>query len=262
MRVIIKQILVMSIVFSIVLFCFQSNLVIADPLQEIKFMTEDFKPFNMQLEGEDPSGIAVDLLLLMMKKANAPIKAADIKKLPWKRGYMLIQRDEGTALFSMARTEERENLFKWVGPFAHTKTGAVGLKKNKIKITQMEDLKKYKMGVIGGDIGEMLARKKIGIPDENIQIVFDVKSNLLKLQKGRIHFFMYEFNAADVQIRAHGMDTGDFEKSYAVIDAQLYFAFHRNTDDSIITRLQNALDEIKAEGILNNITLKYYGGMN
>lgn len=82
-----------------------------------KIMTEEYPPFNFT-EGGKLTGLSTEVVLQLAKNVGHP---NDIEMLPWARAYGLIQQNEGLILFSMTRTEERENMFKWVGPVASNK---------------------------------------------------------------------------------------------------------------------------------------------
>ena len=87
----------------------------ADSVPQFTIYTEDYKPYNFEKDGKI-QGIAVELLTQMLEKVGSSQAVADIKLVPWARGYNAVQKNEKTILFSTARTEEREDLFKWVCP--------------------------------------------------------------------------------------------------------------------------------------------------
>lgn len=84
-------------------------------ISKISFYTEEYPPFNFSENGKD-KGILVDFLLDVLKNSNATISREDIKIVPWAFGYRHTEKQKNVCLFGMARTANRENLFKWVGP--------------------------------------------------------------------------------------------------------------------------------------------------
>ena len=84
-----------------------------------------------------------------------------IKVYPWTRALKMVDKKKHTAIFSMLRTPERENKYKWVGPLTSMKL--VFFKKNGSPITlkTREDAKKVaKVGVTKGVANyEMLSKQ-------------------------------------------------------------------------------------------------------
>ncbi|MBL7176955.1 MAG: transporter substrate-binding domain-containing protein [Desulfobacteraceae bacterium] len=98
-----------------VFFLTMYSLATADAVPKFTIYTENYKPYNFEKDGKI-QGIAVELLTQMLEKAGSSQTLADIKLVPWARGYDAVQKNEKTLLFSITRTEEREDLFKWVCP--------------------------------------------------------------------------------------------------------------------------------------------------
>jgi polar amino acid transport system substrate-binding protein len=162
-------------------------------------------------------------------------------------------------LFSTTRTEQREKLFKWVGPITTTNIGIIAPKSKHLKINKIEDLKKYKIGAVLKDIGEQLLLSN-GIPKANIKSIGGknpVVLNFQKMGKGRIDAFAYETNVAMYGAKSYQIDSNDFEVVYILKKGELYYAFNKNTDDTIIKKYQKALDTIKQNGTYNKILKKY-----
>jgi len=54
-----------------------------------------------------------------------------------------------------------------------------------------------------------------------------------------------------------GLDVNEYEVVYSLSKAKLYYAFHINTSDELISSLQKALDTIKNEGKYQKV-LNFY----
>lgn len=55
------------------------------------------------------------------------------------------------------------------------------------------------------------------------------------------------------EIETNGYDLDDFETIYTLKVGDLYIAFHRETPESIIGRIQSTLDKTKADGTFDSI---------
>lgn len=83
--------------------------VFAEP---IRVVTEDLAPLNY-LEGDQLKGSAVTKVKKVLN--DLEYEADIIQVLPWNRAYDMALHEKNVLIFSMARFEKRENLFRWIG---------------------------------------------------------------------------------------------------------------------------------------------------
>lgn len=218
--------------------------VVADPIGDLVFLTENYAPFNFSKDGK-VQGTSVELLLKIFEQAGSSMTVENIKVLPWARGYGLAQNKENTVLFSTTRTETREDMFKWVGPIEPTRISVIAKKKRNIKINSFDDLSAYKIGAVREDIGELLL-KKIGVPISKIQQINSSKNAAKMLIADRIDIWAYEKSVAFWNLSAEGQSLDDFESVFVLEESELYFAINKDTDDELVAKLQSALDAVRA----------------
>ena len=226
----------------------------AGGIEDIRFMTEEYPPFNMSNADGEATGIAVDVLLGMFERLGISKTAKDIEVLPWARGYKEVQEKPNTALFCMTHTEERDPLFSWVGPVAPTRVSAFALKSKGLKIASPGDMQDLAAAVIRDDIGDSLAQS-VGI--KNIDRAATNDQNIKKLNAGRVDIWIYEENVAQWQMKDFGFNPEDCEVVYVLSSAELDYAFHKDTDPALLEQLQKALDEMKADGSYQAILDQY-----
>jgi len=245
--------------FSAILFiCFFSTSLLSNPLNKINFMTENYPPYNFILDGE-VQGIAVDLMVLMLKRLNTTHTRSDIRILPWARAYKNVLEDNNTSLFSMTRTPKREKLFKWVGPISQTSISLIARKDNNILVHSEKEINNYKIGVVRKDIGEQLLYT-LGIKEKQIESTggIDALHKLIKmLNRNRFDLLSYESEVVNWEMKKLGFEIKDYEVVYNLSQAELFFAFHKETPDDLIQLLQKTLDDIKKEKKYEAIIQKY-----
>ena len=225
-------------------------------------MTEELPPFNFQKHG-NIMGICTDILLRIMEKSGMPVNRGDIELVPWARGYRTVLEEPGTMLFSMARTPERENLFRWVGPVTAFHTALIAPKNKHILIKSFEDMKKYSIGVIRDSAPEQMLIKG-GIDPEKLDRIARADLNIRKLTEGRIELMAFNFQTACYMMKEMGLNPNDYEVVYELKKVELYFAFHKDTDEKFIADLNQALEEMKKPGAegkseWNTISENYVG---
>ena len=227
----------------------------AQSFPRFDIMTENWAPYNFSRDGKT-QGIAVDLLVEMLKRAGSEQTIDDIKIVSWPRGYGLVTRESNTMLFSMTRTEEREKLFKWVGPIAENVTELIARKDKHIQISSIADIQKYKVATIIDDVGEQLLLGK-GVPLSNLYRVVNRDQVQHLLSINRVDLSIGSSQGFRSFALAAGYNPDDYESVFVLNRDVISYAFHKETPDSVIQALQKALKDLKAEGIYDKIVEKY-----
>lgn len=225
------------------------------PLDDLTIITEDYPPFNFEQDGE-LKGISTEIVGELLKIGGSNKSIKDIQLVSWARGYNLAQTEPNHALYSTTRTEQREPLFKWVGPFVPTIVGVIAKKGRAFDITSVEDLRKLRIGAVRDDIGHQLLLEA-GMPTDRLEAVQFNDQNYKKLFSDRVDAIAYEATVSNWRIRNMDADPDDFEVIYELRRAELYLALHKDTPDEIVTGLQKALDMIKKNGTYDAILKKY-----
>ncbi|MBU3914153.1 transporter substrate-binding domain-containing protein [bacterium] len=232
--------------------------VLAD-MPQLKIYTEQYEPYNFvdkNNKSRGVQGIAVDLLVEMLEKAGSSQTIGDIKLVPWARGYKELQENSDTLLFSTTRTEQREKEFKWVCPIAALKTEMIALKSKHIVIKNPNEFGNHRIGSVRDDVGEQLI-VKAGVPLEKLDRTSQYINNIKKLELGRIDLYVGSWESVLTLCKIHNIDPTVFEPVYTLNVSYLCYAFNRNTSDTVIDKLQSALDKIFASGRMDELRKKY-----
>jgi len=216
----------------------------AQSVDDLIFMTEEYPPNNFKADGK-LQGIFVDVVEVLMKKVKSKLTRKDIQILPWPNAFKRLQKKKNTALFSMAKTPEREALFKFVGPVTSIREVLIAKKDAAIKINSPEDINTYTVGVIRNDIGEKNTLQA-GVDPKRIMHVPKIKSIIKMLDTGRIDLWPYPERTAFWILRENGYAPEMFETVYVFNEARDYYiAFNKDISDVIIRQFQAALDEMR-----------------
>ena len=84
---------------------------------KLEISTGELPPYSYTINNQ-LTGLAVDIVREIQKRVKNTQK---IRVFPWNRGYNMTLKKKGYALFTTARTKQREKLFKWVGPITNLK---------------------------------------------------------------------------------------------------------------------------------------------
>ncbi|MDI3355646.1 ABC transporter substrate-binding protein [Pseudomonas sp. UYIF39] len=226
-----------------------------NPDTGLVLLTENFPPYNMAKNGknfaldENINGVAVDIVREMFKRAEVTYSLT--LRFPWERIYKLALEKPGYGVFVMARLPDRENLFKWVGPIGPDDWIMLAKADSKISLESLEQARKYKIGAYKGDaIAETLAKQGL----KPIVVLRD-QDNAKKLVNGQIDLWATGDPAGRYLARQDGV-TG-LKTVLRFNSAQLYLALNKDVSDEIVAKLQAALDQLRKEGVVDDIMARY-----
>ncbi|TPG82265.1 substrate-binding periplasmic protein [Pseudomonas mandelii] len=226
-----------------------------NPDTGLVLLTENFPPYNMAKNGknfaqdENINGIAVDIVREIFKRAEVTYSLT--LRFPWERIYKLALEKPGYGVFVMARLPDREKLFKWVGPIGPDDWIMLAKADSKITLETLDQARKYKIGAYKGDaIAETLAKQGL----KPIVVLRD-QDNAKKLVNGQIDLWATGDPAGRYLARQDGV-TG-LKTVLRFNSAELYLALNKDVPDETVAKLQAALDQLRKEGVVDDIMAKY-----
>lgn len=236
---------------------------------EVRIVTEENKPVQFYENGT-LVGFGIDIIesvnLLLSNKSR-------IELLPWARAYKIALEHRNVLIFSMRRTQDREDLFHWLAPVHpepfrpdyekwQTQTNIVFIcrKDAKIYIDTIEEAKQYVVASTRGDYLTELIMKEYQWPRTRVQLT----------QSYRIAVKMMELKRADLAVMISrdyesilhdwGVDERPFRPCFELkkSPALLYFAFSKNTLPEIVDSYTNALKAVYENGTYEKTFNRWY----
>lgn len=234
------------------------NLFGASQINRLLVLTDHWPPYNI-MEDSQLTGISVELFELLLEKHQSKISREDFKVTNWKIVYDTVKTLKNTVALTMTRNKIREKKFKWVGPIDIKQSGLIAKKSKNIKIKSLKDLRKYKIAVVR-DYSTHQMLKKAGLK-KNLSLtggLFAVHKAIDNLVKGKVDLYSTSnINYIMKILDKKNFNANDYEIIKRYKKDQLYFAFNKKTDDKLINSMQEALDELKRNGIYDKIKSKY-----
>lgn len=218
---------------------------------QLTILTENLPPLNY-LENGNLVGSSVEIVQEIQKRIGSD---ESIQVYPWARAYQMVLEDENVILFGMTFTEDRKNLFKWVGPLATKRDILLARKDSPLSISNLEDAKKVgRIGTLRDDVrGKLLG--KLGFT--NLEPVSDEQNNAQKLALGRIDLWAYKKPGFRTVCKLAGVDPDDFEEVLHLKKSDLKIAFSKKTSDQIVAQWQKAFDDMREDGTVGRIKSKW-----
>lgn len=212
--------------------------------KDLTYLTEQYPPFNFQENGR-LQGISIDLLEKVWERMGEDLNRSIIKLLPWTECYQRILNEKDTALFAMARSPQREQLFKWAGPIGPFRTVLLARKDRNISIASPEDLNNYKIGAIRDDNAIQMLLDK-GVNRGNLHLEITSEPIVEMLENGSIDAWAHGEIAGIWLIQQSGTNASDYAVAYVLGQTDAYYAFEKETPDSLIQSFQQAIIYIKS----------------
>ena len=222
---------------------------------KVVLLTENFPPFNMAVDDKNFArddgidGISADIVREMFKRAG--IDYTLTLRFPWDRLYRLTLDKPNYGLFSTTFTPERQPLFKWVGPIAKTGWVLLAAPGNNLSVASLKDAAQYRIGAYKNDaVSQHLESQGL----QPVNALRD-QENVKKLVRGQIDLWATTDPVG--RYLAKQEDVSGLNTVLRFNDAELYLALNKDTPDEVVERLQKALDELRAEGYIDDITENY-----
>ncbi len=213
----------------------------------VKIYTEEAPPENFSKDGKI-TGYVTDIIREILRRSN---HTDTIQIVTWARGYNDALTQPNVALFSTGRTEQRENLFQWVGPVGHGEIVFFAKKGAGISIKSLDDARKVKsIGTYKYDNREQFLIKE-GFT--NIDSVLSNKTNAKKLVDGRIDLWICDENQVPDIAKSIGVNSAEIEAVFTIKEIDLYIAVSKQTNPEIVRIWQGALDDMHKDGTFEKI---------
>jgi polar amino acid transport system substrate-binding protein len=225
----------------------------APAVHALTLVTEENPPFNYTEQGK-VVGLSTEIVAELGKRSAIPLQ---IQSMPWGQGYIAVQRDKETCIYSTVRLENRERLFFWIGPIATNRWVLIGKSDFAGSVKIVEDARRYRVGVVARDAKiEFLMSK--GVTD--LREVSEDALNPPRLVLNRDdpnRIDLWATSAYGARRTAARAKVKDLKLVLTLHEVPLYIACGRNTSPQTVQALSRALERATKDGTLKRITEQY-----
>lgn len=224
--------------------------------ERLYIYTENYPPYNASVNGKNfvhtrdgITGICTDMVKEILSRVDYEYV---MKMRDWSLAYERVRGRENHALFCTARTQERENQFQWVGPLASIKWTLFAAPDSDIKLDALEDARKYS---IAGYKGDVMSDYLIG---QGFEVITNVSGdqNPLRLTLDQADLWVTDGVVGPLIAKEkHGI-TG-LKPLLVFRETPMYLAVSNQTDEAVVSRLQDALDNARDAGEISAILAEY-----
>ena len=215
-------------------------------VQALTFTTEESPPQNFSKAGK-PTGFSVDILTEVLKRTGLQ---ASISIYPWERAYKMALEEKDTCVFSATRTEQREKLFKWVGPLSSNNWVIFAKHDSAINLKSLDEAKPYKIGGYQGDATALFLKEK----GFKVEETTNDEQNAKKLDAGRIDLWAVGSESGPWLARNAGVKV---KPLFVFKETQIYLACNKSVGDDVVNKMNTVIKAMKTEGNLDKIYKNY-----
>ncbi|WP_217477556.1 substrate-binding periplasmic protein [Stutzerimonas stutzeri] len=171
---------------------------------------------------------------------------------PWARAYDMALSEPNVLIYLIARTPEREALFRWVGEIMRIEYHFYKLRsRDDIQVPDLEAAKAYRVGVLREDVRHQYLQakgfRKIVVAAQNAE-------NFRRLLNGQVDLVPMPEQDIVMLCNEAGVDPASVERVFTPDAAtQLYLAFSRQTDDRTVQHVQAAFEQLRNEGVVEQL---------
>lgn len=226
---------------------------------KVLVVTEHYPPNSIISDSGEVSGFLVELTERIFKRAQLE---SHIIGLPWPRAYKTVLTTPNTLIFSIRRTTNRENLFKWAGsvfkqsqdpwnPSKHFKVSLLARKDANLDIATKQQLLTYSVSSTRNDaLTDFLIdeyhwpkKKVLQAKDwaQSIKLMIQGRADLVAGYQGYFELYLEQQGLAD-KVKTV------FEFPINNNNFKLHFAFNFQTDEAIIKKFTDARLSIMNDG--------------
>ncbi len=226
----------------------------------IQLYSERSPPFSF-VTGQEPNrkveGSAVEIVNEIQERTG---HVNTINMSLWTDAYAVVQYLPNSALFTTARTPERENMFQWVGPISTSRTYFYTLASSGLTIETLEQAKSLQSiatpngwfthdFLINNNFHNIVATSRTSMESFDQLINGEVDALLMTDLDVKWLADLSEVPLSHLTQHMEALNIKD------------YIAFSLNTPESTVQQWQNYLNAMKADGTFETIWNKWFEGV-
>jgi polar amino acid transport system substrate-binding protein len=225
------------------------------PDEGVLIVTEEWAPYNYAQNG-GVTGLSTEIVEGIMRILG---ERYPIELLPSMRAKALLDTRPKTILYSLFRTPEREQKYRWVGPILEEGIYFYKLRESLLSARTLDDIKRVNLIACrrAGVIHDLLVERGFSNLDESGT---DSKQVYSKLLAKRCDLAISD---TDIGIKylfaSMGKSPDVLERiDYPFFTSKLYIGFSKDFPDDEFARWEDAFAKLKQSGELARIIEKYY----
>lgn len=221
---------------------------------QLQVLTEEYPPLSFTRDGE-LQGMAAEMVAEIQRRAGHGVP---VQVLPWARAYQMALSRPNVALFSTARTPDREKLFQWVGPLCVGKTSLYARRGAGVQLQSLADAAAVDTVIVPREDYKVQLLKNAGLT--NLLLTNSQEQMVRMLLTGRGTLMAAHNLTLPTLLSGVGASMQDLELVHTFYQTETYVAFSSGTPAETVGAWQTALDAMKHDGSFARIYARWLPG--
>ncbi len=227
--------------------------------QELKFNTQDFPPFNYEIDGV-VAGPAADIIVKVC--AEAQIKCT-FELLPWIRAQEQVKNGQANGMFIIGWNQKRAEWLHFAPPIMNTEYGIFVREDNLLQYKDLSDVQGFTVGVYGpSNTSNSLEKIRDGMKEKGLDPIKidmrpDDESGFKKLGLGRLDAVFSNRDVGYALIAKLGLKN-NIRYAGPTKKLKYYIGFSKeHNDQNILQNFDDAYLKLYKDGAVKTILERY-----
>jgi polar amino acid transport system substrate-binding protein len=230
--------------------CLLSFLTFTAVAADLNLLTDNHPPLHFQ-QGNQLVGFGVDVVQTLAERTGDQVH---LQQVPLLRALRVATTEPATGVFTVLRTAERDGLYQWVGPLMDVET-ALYSANTQPPVRSLQDASTQgRIAVPRKWLAYDYLRKQ-GL--NNLYGVETPEQMMPLARLGRIEFVVADTLSIATLAREEGLAPSQLHYQMPLMKQGTYIAFSPQTDARQVARWQQALDEMKRDGRLEQLKQRW-----
>ena len=230
--------------------CLLSFLTFTAVAADLNLLTDNHPPLHFQ-QGNQLVGFGVDVVQALAERTGDQVH---LQQVPLLRALHVATTEPATGVFTVLRTAERNGLYQWVGPLMDVETALYSANTQQPVRSLQDASTQGRIAVPRKWLAYDYLRKQ-GL--NNLYGVETPEQMMRLARLGRIEFVVADTLSIATLAREEGLAPSQLHYQMPLMKQGTYIAFSPQTDARQVARWQQALDEMKRDGRLEQLKQRW-----
>lgn len=231
--------------------CLLSMLALTATAADLQLLTDNHPPLHF-MQGNQLAGFGVDVVQALATQTGDRIH---LQQVPLLRALRMASDTPDTGVFTVLRTDERDDRYQWVGPLIEVETALYARDNLQPPVHSLRE---------ADHLGRITVPRKwlvySYLQGQDLNNLYGVETpeQMMRLfSLGRTDFVVSDTWSKAALAREQGMDPERLQYQIPLMKQNTYIAFSPQTDPKQVARWQQALDTLRTDGRLEQLRQRW-----
>lgn len=231
--------------------CLLSVLALTASAADLQLLTDNHPPLHF-MQGNQLAGFGVDVVQALATQTGDRIH---LQQVPLLRALRVASDTPDTGVFTVLRTDDRDDRYQWVGPLIEVETALYARDNLQPPVHSLREADH--MGRITVPRKWLVYSYLQGQDLNNLYGVETPEQMMRLFSLGRTDFVVSDTWSKAALAREQGIEPARLQYQIPLMKQNTYIAFSPQTDPKQVARWQQALDTLRADGLLEQMRQRW-----